>query len=167
MTGKCECLTIVINRGNFPLLPHSPGPEAHGLMLAWSVAVTFYQAPAQRSLQLWGWLRHSNVFLRSVTTLWLTGEEIFILIHSFGEQEFQKAWWDIAAHIWVVGKKACTEGVPPLSFFAPQSWLVLPKISPPFNPNEFFLETSSQIHPEMSFNNFTGSSQSSPFVKQD
>lgn len=121
MTGKCEFLTIVINRGNFLLLPHSPGPEAHGLMLAWSVAVTFCQEPAQRSLQLWGWLRHSNISLRSLSILWLTGEEIF-LTHSFREQEFQKAWWDIAAHIWVLGKEACTEGVPPPLFFTPQCW---------------------------------------------
>lgn len=103
---------------------------------------------------------------RTVSILWLTGEEIFILTHSFRAQEFQKAWWDTAAHIWVVRKKACTEGVLPPLFFTLQFWLVLPKISSPSNPNEFFLETSSQLHPKISFNNFTRSSQSSPFVKQ-
>lgn len=138
MTGKCECLTIIINRRNFLLLPRSPGPEAHGLTLAWSVAITFYQSPAQRSLRLRRWLQHSNVSLRTVSILWLTGEEIFILTHSFREQEFQKAWWDITAYNRTVRKKTCTDGVLPSSSFTLYSRLVLPIISSPSNSNEFF-----------------------------
>lgn len=82
------------------------------------MAVTFYQAPAQRSLQLLEMIATQQRFPEcSASILLMTREEIFILTASFREQEsnkVEKAWWKTAAYIVAVKKQrereACIMG---------------------------------------------------------